>query len=220
MTMDCCFCKEYKAPLQSQFYKEIGYKLNCPSRILLETSNWFAVPTIGSLTAGYVLLVHKQHYLSLADVPYSSYEEMLSLKKHIESVLAECLGLDCVTFEHGTSNPFSKGANSVDHVHIHIVPFERPIWQDIVSTISPLSIKDIDNYERLYQEWQSIHPDSYLLFQDTNQKIYYIPDASNMPSQLFRKCLAPHLAAPCWNWKNEAYIDNMMRTMALFKRNG
>ena len=138
----------------------------------------------------------------------------------IESVLAECLGLDCVTFEHGTSNPFSKGANSVDHVHIHIVPFERPIWQDIVSTISPLSIKDIDNYERLYQEWQSIHPDSYLLFQDTNQKIYYIPDASNMPSQLFRKCLAPHLAAPCWNWKNEAYIDNMMRTMALFKRNG
>lgn len=149
-----------------------------------------------------------------------SYEEMLSLKKHIESVLAECLGLDCVTFEHGTSNPFSKGANSVDHVHIHIVPFERPIWQDIVSTISPLSIKDIDNYERLYQEWQSIHPDSYLLFQDTNQKIYYIPDASNMPSQLFRKCLAPHLAAPCWNWKNEAYIDNMMRTMALFKRNG
>ena len=60
----------------------------------------------------------------------------------------------------------------------------------------------------------------YLLFQDTNQKIYYIPDASNMPSQLFRKCLAPHLAAPCWNWKNETYIDNMMRTMALFKRNG
>jgi len=218
--MDCCFCKEYKAPLQSQFYKEIGCKLNCPSRILLETSNWFAIPTIGSLTAGYVLLVHKQHYLSLADVPYSSYEEMLSLKTHIESVLAECLGLDCVTFEHGTSNPLSKGANSVDHVHIHIVPFERPIWQDIVSTISPLSIKAIDNYERLYQEWQSMHPDSYLLFQDTNQKIYYIPDASNMPSQLFRKCLAPHLAAPCWNWKNEAYIDNMMRTMALFKRNG
>lgn len=123
--------------------------------------------------------MHKQHYLSLADVPYSSYEEMLSLKTHIESVLAECLGLDCVTFEHGTSNPLSKGANSVDHVHIHIVPFERPIWQDIVSTISPLSIKAIDNYERLYQEWQSMHPDSYLLFQDTNQKIYYIPDASN-----------------------------------------
>lgn len=98
----------------------------------------------------------------------------------------------------------------------------RAQWEihKVSTEISPLSIKDIDNYERLYQEWQSIHPDSYLLFQDTNQKIYYIPDASNMPSQLFRKCLAPHLAAPCWNWKNEAYIDNMMRTMALFKRNG
>lgn len=215
--MDCCFCKEYSAPLQSQFYKEIGYKIGCSSRVLLETANWFAIPSIGSLTVGYVLLVHKQHYLSLADVPHYSYEEMLTLKMEVESVLFKQLGLPCLTFEHGTSNPRSTGANSVNHVHIHIVPFNRPVWQSIFSKIQSASIESVDTYESLFKSWQIRHPDSYLLFQDIDQRIYYIPDASNMPSQLFRRCLAPYLGATCWDWKKDAYIDNMIRTSTLFK---
>lgn len=215
--MNCCFCEEYMHPLQSQFYKEIGCKIGCPTRILLETDNWFVIPTVGSLTVGYVLLVCKQHYLSLANIPWTLYREMLTLKMNVESILHKQLGLHCLTFEHGTPNPLSKGANSVDHVHIHVLPFERPIWHDIETGVSSKDIEAVANYGSLYSIWQTQLPNSYLLFQDINQRIYYIPDASNMPSQLFRKCLAPYLGAPCWDWKSEAYVDSMVHTMALFK---
>lgn len=215
--MECCFCKEYADPSQSQFFAEIGKQIGCVSRILVETDNWYVVPTMGSLTVGYVLLVCKQHYLSLANIDRKLYLEMLNLKTSIESVLFRQLGLHCLTFEHGTSNPSIKGANSVDHVHVHVLPFKRPIWQDVASVMPNTNFEVVNNYEELYTGWQNKPPDTYLLFQDVDQKIYYISDASNMPSQMFRKCLAPHLGMDCWDWRRENYSDNMVRTMNLFK---
>ena len=55
-----------------------------------------------------------------------------------------------------------------------------------------------------------------MLFQDLDKDIYYIPDASEMPSQVFRKCLASYLGAEQWNWRNESYSDNILRTIDLF----
>lgn len=215
--MECCFCTEYEDPSKSQFFSEIGNQIGCVSRILLETDNWYVIPTIGSLTIGYVLLVCKQHYLSLANIDRKLFFEMLDLKTSVESILVRQLGLHCVTFEHGTPNPLSKGANSVDHVHVHVLPFKRPIWKDIMATMPKTNFEVVDNYENLYTSWQNKSPDSYLLFQDVDQKIYYISDASNMPSQLFRRCLAPHLGMECWDWRSENYSDNIIRTFGLFK---
>ncbi len=215
--MECCFCEEYVNPVTSQFYLEVGKQIGCASRILCETDNWYAIPTVGSLTVGYVLLVCKQHYLSLANMDKKMFCEMLSLKRSVESVLFKRLGLHCLTFEHGTPNPCSNGANSVDHVHVHVLPFMRPIWQDIMPDIPKTDFEVVDNYHDLYTSWQKKRPDSYLLFQDINQIIYYISDAHDMPSQLFRRCLAPHLGVECWDWRSENYSNNIIQTIELFK---
>ena len=215
---NCPFCAEYLDASGSQFYLDVGKQIGCESRILLETDNWYVIPTMGSLTVGYVLLVTKQHYLSLANLSREVFFEMLELKKRVEERLFRQLGMGCLTFEHGTVNSFSKGANSVDHVHVHMLPFAQSIWQDIVSDMPKTYFEVVDSYEALYDAWQKRLPNSYLLFQDVNQKIYYISDASNMPSQLFRKCLAPHLGADCWDWRSECYSDNIVQTMKLFER--
>lgn len=105
----------------------IGRQIGCKSRFLLETDNWYAIPTMGSLTVGYILLVTKQHYLSLANLDSNLFFEMLNLKKSVEDFLFKKLGMHCIAFEHGTTNSYSTGANSVDHVHLHILPFSRPV---------------------------------------------------------------------------------------------
>lgn len=215
--MKCCFCDEYKNPAQSQFYNVIGRKAGYLSRILLETENWYVVPTLGCLTVGYVLLVCKQHVLSLANLEEESYYEMLSLKANVESILFNQLGVRCIAFEHGAPNAFIKGANSVDHVHLHVIPYARPIWKDIEQTISGTRFENVKDYQALFTRWINNRPDSYLLFQDVDQRIYYASDATGMPSQLFRKCLAPHLGKEYWDWKSEYYIDNTIRTIELFK---
>ena len=216
--MNCPFCSEYTNPVESQFYVEIGKHTGYKSRILLETDNWYVIPTMGSLTVGYVLLVTKQHFLSLANLNSEMYFEMLDLKRAVEEILFKRLGMRCIAFEHGTVNTFNKGANSVDHVHIHILPFTHPIWPNIISDIPETDFESVDSYEKLYARWQNDLPNSYLLFQDLNQRIYYISDASKMPSQLFRKCLAPHLGAAHWDWRSEAYSDNIIQTIELFSQ--
>lgn len=213
----CPFCSEYSNSEENQFYSNIGKYIGCKSRILLETDNWYVIPTIGSLTVGYVLLVTKQHYLSLASLDSKLIFEMLELKKRVEDILFQKLGMRCITFEHGTVNSYSRGANSVDHVHLHVLPFSRPIWNEIIREVPETPFDTIESYTSLLAGWQNYLPNSYLLFQDINQKIYYIPEAANMPSQLFRKCLAPYLGADCWDWRNETYSDNIIKTISLFK---
>lgn len=213
----CPFCSEYSNSGENQFYSNIGKNIGCESRILLETDNWYVIPTIGSLTVGYVLLVTKQHYLSLASLDSKLIFEMLELKKRVEDILFMNLGMRCIAFEHGTVNNYSIGANSVDHVHLHILPFSRPIWNEIVMNLPKTAFITVESYNALLDKWKNSLPNSYLLFQDLDQKIYYFSDASNMPSQLFRKCLAPYLSAECWDWRVESYSNNILKTINLFK---
>lgn len=74
----------------------IGRQIGCKSRFLLETDNWYAIPTMGSLTVGYILLVTKQHYLSLANLDSNLFFEMLNLKKSVEDFLFKKLGMHCI----------------------------------------------------------------------------------------------------------------------------
>lgn len=218
MVKNCPFCDEYACSNESQFYVEVGSKIGRGSRVLLETDNWYVIPSLGSLTVGYVLLVTKQHYLSLANIGHELFTEMLDLKKNVEDILYDKLGMRCIAFEHGTVNADSKGANSVDHVHVHILPFSQPVWQDIALDIPQMHFDVVNSYQDLYSGWEEVLPNSYLLFQDLDQKIYYVSDASNMPSQLFRKCLAPYVGADHWDWRCECYSDNITQTIELFNQ--
>lgn len=195
----------------------IGRQIGCKSRFLLETDNWYAIPTMGSLTVGYILLVTKQHYLSLANLDSNLFFEMLNLKKSVEDFLFKKLGMHCIAFEHGTTNSYSTGANSVDHVHLHILPFSRPVWNEIITNIPATTVNTVESYNDLFEVWKKNIPDTYLLFQDLDQKLYYISDSSYMPSQLFRKCLAPYLGANYWDWRSESYSNNILETISLFK---
>lgn len=210
--------KEHEIEIQKLFslsYRKIGnYNM---ALFLLETDNWYAIPTMGSLTVGYILLVTKQHYLSLANLDSNLFFEMLNLKKSVEDFLFKKLGMHCIAFEHGTTNSYSTGANSVDHVHLHILPFSRPVWNEIITNIPATTVNTVESYNDLFEVWKKNIPDTYLLFQDLDQKLYYISDSSYMPSQLFRKCLAPYLGANYWDWRSESYSNNILETISLFK---
>lgn len=84
-----------------------------------------------------------------------------------------------------------------------------------IQKLFSLSYRKIGN--DLFEVWKKNIPDTYLLFQDLDQKLYYISDSSYMPSQLFRKCLAPYLGANYWDWRSESYSNNILETISLFK---
>lgn len=217
MNTECCFCEEYAHPLDSQYYDELGREIGVSSRVLMETEHWYAVPTLGCFTTGYILLVCKQHYQSIANLSVDLYQEMLKLKNRIEEIILGKLGLKCLAFEHGTTSMRFTGANSVDHVHLHIVPYPQKLWPDISKRYGLTDFQVVDNYDTLLSIWALDYPKTYLLFQDSDSVIYYKKDARGFPSQFFRKCLASFLEIEKWNWKQEVYQENFINTLKLFK---
>lgn len=88
---------------------------------------------------------------------------------------------------------------------------------DELRNIPATTVNTVESYNDLFEVWKKNIPDTYLLFQDLDQKLYYISDSSYMPSQLFRKCLAPYLGANYWDWRSESYSNNILETISLFK---
>ena len=218
MSQGCCFCQEYLRLSGSQYYMELGRKIGVDSRILLETEHWYAVPTLGCLTAGYVLLVCKRHFRSAANLSVELFQEMLELKAAVEARLYEKLGLPCLAFEHGSTSELESGANSVDHVHLHMLPFPRELWPDLSREHDLKGFRAVAGYGELISLWASGLPETYLLFQDVNGRIYYRPDARGVPSQFFRKCLASCFGTEEWDWRRAVHSENFLKTMELFRQ--
>lgn len=212
----CCFCQEYLLPHDNQYYNEFGKELNIESRILMETENWYAVPSLGCLTVGYILLVCKHHLNSLANVNHTLFVEMLHLKQLIENEIFLKLGCECISFEHGVTDPSYTGANSVDHIHLHIVPCSKRLWNDIAQTHDLHDFWVFHDHIALFESWRMNPPHSYLLFQDLDKNIYYIQDASGFQSQFFRQCLSEIIGLEQWDWKKENYNGNFIKTLELF----
>ena len=55
--------------------------------LLLETENFYVVPTIGGFVEGYLLLISKEHLGSLAEIKKSQIEEFENLKKKCKKYL-------------------------------------------------------------------------------------------------------------------------------------
>lgn len=213
---ECEICRELRDPKEGWFFREVGARAGLTDRVLFRSEHWRAIPTAGCLTVGYLLLVCTEHELSIANLPENLFLELLDFKSRVETGLLARTGKRCVCFEHGTTTDTVSGANSIEHVHLHIVPCDAPVWNRIAPSIPGKKIVKLRDYTELREIMKDQFPQAYLTFQDIDGSLYYIPDAIGFPSQLFRRLLAPLLGAEKWNWREEIYERNMLQTIQLF----
>jgi diadenosine tetraphosphate (Ap4A) HIT family hydrolase len=212
-------CSEYQYPDQSYFYNKIGGKYNIHCRIIAETKFWYAIPTIGCITVGYVLLVCKEHYNCLAEVPCEIYCDFLYLKKEITDRIYKKTGMKCISFEHGSKSNINKGANSIEHVHFHVVPSKTILWKKVIEYTELPIVKEIPSIADLSNQIQVVNEcDSYLFLEDIDYKCYFINDASKFPSQFFRIILAKSMDIDnMWDWRKYTFEGNIIRTLYILK---
>src|SRR5258706_12627640 len=105
---------------------------NCPpgfwDRPLFESTNFVAIPSLGSLRKGWLLVVPKKHFLSTAALPPHLLQEMIKVKQALTEVLTESFG-EIWAFEHGPAGGGRLAGCGVDHAHLHIVPLEIDLLQ-------------------------------------------------------------------------------------------
>jgi len=197
---NCCLCLDLRAERRTDIW-------NTP---LLESENFLAIPSLGSLVPGWVLLLPKDHYLSMGALPSYLVGEMMEVKQELASRLSETFG-DLCAFEHGASRTKRNVGCGVDHAHLHVVPinFElRRAAQRFLPSGQRWSSGNLDDCRKAYAEGR----DYLYLEQPLGSGSIAVDD--DFGSQVFRRAIANELGmSDEYNWREHPQFPNIVSTV-------
>ncbi len=189
----CEFCDELMGESRSRFnvmYPKVG------SRIIARNRGFVALPTLGQIFPGSLLILPENHVESCARLPL---QQKLLLCDFLGDLLdiTQQFGYPAF-FEHGAQS-YTGGSCGIYHAHLHLVPLPHRIP---VTTVLPdyrssaedlcCALRDLSN------------SDHYLLFGYENKVVYsQVKDMVQYPeSQYFRRILTEYLGVSRpWNWR-------------------
>jgi ATP adenylyltransferase len=174
--------------------------------ILLETTHFHVIPTIGPVIEGWVLIVSKQHALSMASLDAELIEELAALRLSVAKTMQKAYGTVAV-FEHGPIQPQSEVGCGVDHAHLHVVGTGIDLLKGSLKYISG--------------DWRTQRSASLMLTELRGKSYLYLEQplgvqhvlvSDQIPSQLFRRVIADHFGRP-YNWRENPALDKVQATL-------
>ncbi|MCI9233161.1 MAG: methyltransferase domain-containing protein [Bacilli bacterium] len=102
-------------------------------------------------------------------------------------------------FEHGSTEN-NNGGGSIDHAHLHCLPYNNSINQSVSTTLnkSPINLNILRNDE--YNKNKS-----YIYLEEYNKS--YLYDVENLPSQFLRKLISDNSSQSEYKWQNLSLDD-------------
>ena len=207
----CGFCTEiHDIPAENNLLDNyIRLQLGLDSRVIFQTDHFVVIPTIGSFVEGYVMVVSKDHYTCVGNIPESHFSELKALLLETKNRIRSAYGMDTVCFEHGSVSCTNRFGGCINHAHIHIVPSRESL------------IGYLPEYGLEYQELAAIDALQpfgrdgipYLYFEDVDEQ-QYVATGEFVVSQFFRKLLAHSHGVPeQWDWRSNLNLDQMRKTI-------
>jgi diadenosine tetraphosphate (Ap4A) HIT family hydrolase len=180
-------------------------------RVLFDDEAFVAVPSIGSLVPGWLLVVPRDHAVNLASMGPKRVAAMWSFVEGFADRWATEFGR-LVVFEHGPAAEGRPAGCGVDHAHLHVVP-----CGDIdLLAAARRRLKDLD--------WAPVSDLSalvpavsngldYLYMKRDEEEVAAVGPA--IPSQALRQVLAAELGSPeSFNWREHPNLDVVRATIA------
>lgn len=106
---DCIFCKITKGEI--------------PSYKVYEDDKVFAFLDINPLSEGHTLVLPKEHYVNVLDVPEDIYAHMSKVVKRIAGKIQEKYKPEGILIN---QNNGRRAGQEIGHIHVHI----KPIYED------------------------------------------------------------------------------------------
>jgi ATP adenylyltransferase len=197
---ECCLCSQIAGQPSNDLIARLLPDQPYVRRVMLDTSLFAVVPSLGPLIGGHSLVCPKSHIRSFANLDTKGYEEFRNLKRVLKSALKHAYGADVHLFEHGAATGGNRILCSVDHAHMHFVPLpertpleavEQIEWMQFDGSIETL--RDLAG-SREYIFYESPDGDGRLL----------LSDGSEFESQYMRRLMAKALSrGDRWNWREQ-----------------
>jgi len=94
-------------------------KLETPSQRVYENDEYIAFLDINPINFGHTLVIPRNHYVNVLDVPENVLAGMIKIAKKVAPAVVKAMRAD--GFNIGINNGRAAG-QLVDHVHIHVIP--------------------------------------------------------------------------------------------------
>lgn len=216
--MLCEFCDELNHPSCSRFARV--YAPNVEHRIVARRGDLVAMPTIGQLFPGSLLVLPTAHVETMALLPEGTLSDLVLLLADLESVISR--HGQVITFEHGARCE-TRGGCGIYHAHLHLVPVPGHVsTDDLLPAESDVLVPE--HAPSLFAALESLRTSSeYLLLQDCEHQVRFLDLSASSgpryPSQHFRRALVDlfKLERP-WDWRMyEEPEPSLLETLAMFE---
>jgi diadenosine tetraphosphate (Ap4A) HIT family hydrolase len=218
LAMFCEFCQELTNPQHSRFSQMYAPLVN--RRIVAEYGRFVAMPTIGQLFRGSLLILPRVHVETMASLSENGLALLDAFLMELKAVVSPTGPV--VTFEHG-ARCTTGGGCGIYHAHVHLVPVPARVSAEslLSSQSSTEHVKHAPSLGVAFGELRS--SDQYLLIRDSDGRVSFLEPSSasqnQYPSQYFRRVLADHFrCGRPWNWR--AYVDrepDLLDTIQMFE---
>ncbi|HDM08521.1 MAG TPA: HIT family protein [Candidatus Omnitrophica bacterium] len=122
---DCIFCNIIKGKI--------------PSKKVYDGPDGVAFLDINPRNPGHVLVVPREHYRDIRDIPYNKAGELFKVVKRVSIAIMKGMKADGISI--AQSNGSASG-QVINHMHFHLIP--RFANEDPVSIEGILPVKNID----------------------------------------------------------------------------
>ncbi len=192
---DCQFCFKFADPPISS------------NRILWESNNFIILPSIGSFTPGYLLLMPRSHVPSFAALTPARLRTGWRIAEKMRQQIEDRYG-PCIIAEHGPGPTGTMGAACCAHAHWHFIPCNPHQVSSAYEVAGGLPT-DLTTIEQL-RDWRG----SAYMFLSPLKNVYWTwPHSASFPPQFVRRVCAKILGcADFYNWALYPYRENMLQT--------
>ena len=178
--------------------------------VLIETDRFVAMPSVGALAPGHLLLSPKRHVRSLAALSANEIDEAVEMLERLARRLEISFGGPVQLFEHGNATCGSTVACSVEHAHLHVLPAVPDLWP---APPLPLQWTRLPGLTGLAERTGGREYVS-LRAADGIWRAAVCPSTVHVPSQLLRRHAATLLGRPHeWNWRTHPAIERLRLTI-------
>lgn len=190
------------------------------SRTIFDSPHFVIIATLGPIVEGHILALSKEHYPSMAHLPYELFEELELVCFETGMLLSQAYASPII-FEHGPmplgkyKSPARGGGSCVDHAHFHFVPLSVP-QDDIVATLgAQYPSNSISTLSDLRSN--AVRGMPYLFFQNLDSTRHTF-DAPLAPRQYLRSLLAKSVGEPeKGNWRIYPEPERLIATVRTLK---
>lgn len=116
-----------------------------PSKTLYEDDKFRVILDLGPATRGHALILPKDHYANLYELPDETAGEVMKLAKKMAAQMTERLGCDGFNL---VQNNGELAGQTVFHFHMHLIPRYRDDGQKIVWRPGEVSQEELEEIKK------------------------------------------------------------------------